>query len=196
VNAPNPLGSAALAALEIRERRRRRAAIAARLLASGADAISSIDWETLENAPAWLGLPEAKLATLQRQIGALQYAQEIRLWIDGPRLTAARTALGDGFLPALLAQRDLIAFPAETGVKPRIDAAEKVTTHLQVAGAAVLLASMPQGALRRVVSAAMAPTAPSPLAPELAQSLVARAQALAAQVAASPLAASQAGSAA
>ena len=107
MNAPNPLGHAALAAIEVRERRRRRAAIAARLLASGADAMSAIDWEMLETAPPWLALPDAKLATLQRQIGALIYAPEIRLWIDGPRLKAARTTLGDTFMQTLLAQRDL-----------------------------------------------------------------------------------------
>jgi len=188
VNAPNPLGHAAVAAIEVRERRRRRAAVASRLLGSGADAISAIDWEMLDGAPAWLGLPDARLATLQRQIGALLYAAEIRLWIDGARLSAARAALGEAFMQALLAQRDPHAFPAETGTRPRIEKVEHVATHLQVAGASVLLASMPQGPLRRAVSAAMAPTVALPLACEVAQSLVARAQSLAAQGGASPLA--------
>jgi hypothetical protein len=180
VNAPHPLGHAALAAIEVRERRRRRSAIAARLLASGADAMSAIDWEMLETAPAWLALPDAKLATLQRQIGALLYAPEIRLWIDGARLNAARAVLGDTFMKTLLAQRDL-AFPQDTGTRPRIESAEHVLTHLQVAGASVLLASIPQGALRRAVSAAMAPTAAMPMACEMAQGLITRAQSLAAQ---------------
>jgi hypothetical protein len=188
VNAPHPLGQGALAALEIRERRSRRAAVAARLLASGADGISAIDWEMLDNAPAWLGLTEAKLATLQRQVGALLYAPEIRLWIDGARLGAARAALGDAYLQALLNQRDLLAFPQDGAPRPRIDSAEKVATHLQLVGAALLLASLPQGALRRAVTAAMAPTAAAPVAFELAQSLVARAQTLAAQGSVSPLA--------
>lgn len=186
MNAPNPLGHAAMAAIEVRERRRRRAAVAARLLASGAGAISAIDWEMLETAPAWLALPDAKLATLQRQIGALIYAPEIRLWIDGARLGAARATLGETFMSALLAQQDLLAFPLDAGARPRIDSAEKVATHLQVVGAAVLLASMPAGRLRDVVCAAMAPTAPAPLPGEMAQSLVARAASLAAQ-SASPL---------
>jgi len=142
----------------------------------------------LEKAPAWLALPEAKLATLQRQIGALLYAAEIRLWIDGARIAAARAALGESFMQALLMQRDLLAFPQDPAARPRIDAAEKVATHLQVIGAAVLLASMPQGPLRRVVTAAMAPTAAAAMAPEMAQSFVARAQSLAAQSVASPLA--------
>jgi hypothetical protein len=181
VNAPNALGHAALAAIEVRERRRRRSAIAARLLASGADAMSAIDWEMLESAPAWLALPDAKLATLQRQIGALLYAPEIRLWIDGARLNAARTVLGDTFLKTLLAQRDLHAFPQDTGTRPRIDTAEHVPTHLQVAGASVLLASIPQGPLRRAVATAMAPTAAMAMASEMAQALVTRVQSLATQ---------------
>lgn len=181
MNAPNALGHAALAAIEVRERRRRRSAIAARLLASGADAMSAIDWEMLESAPAWLALPDAKLATLQRQIGALLYAPEIRLWIDGARLNAARTVLGDTFLKTLLAQRDLHAFPQDTGTRPRIDTAEHVPTHLQVAGASVLLASIPQGPLRRAVATAMAPTAAMAMACEMAQALVTRVQSLATQ---------------
>jgi hypothetical protein len=181
VNAPNPLGHAALAAIEVRERRRRRSAIAARLLASGADAMSAIDWEMLETAPAWLALPDAKLATLQRQIGALLYAPEIRLWIDGARLNAARAVLGDTLMKTLLAHRDLHALPQDTGTRPRIDSAEHVPTHLQVAGASVLLASLPQSALRRAVAAAMAPTAAMAMACEMAQALITRAQSLAAQ---------------
>jgi len=181
VNAPNALGHAALAAIEVRERRRRRSAIAARLLASGADAMSAIDWEMLEAAPAWLALPDAKLATLQRQIGALLYAPEIRLWIDGARLNAARTVLGETFLKTLLAQRDLHAFPQDTGTRPRIDTADHVPTHLQVAGASVLLASIQQGPLRRAVAAAMAPTAAMAMACEMAQALVTRAQSLVTQ---------------
>ena len=181
MNAPSALGHAALAAIEVRERRRRRSAIATRLLASGADAISAIDWEMLETAPAWLALPDTRLATLQRQIGALLYVPEIRLWIDGARLNAARNLLGETFLQALLAQRDLHAFTPDTGTRPRIDTAEHMPTHLQVAGASVLLASIAQGPLRRAVSAAMAPTAAMPMACEMALSLVARAQSLAAQ---------------
>jgi hypothetical protein len=181
VNAPHPLGYAALAAIDIRERRRRRAAIAARLVAGGADSLAAVDWETIENAPAWLALPDNRLATLQRQIGALLYAREIRLWIDGARIGTARNALGEPFLQALLAQRDLVAFPQDTGARRRIDNAEQVAPHLQMAGAAVLLASLPQGPLRRVVAAAMAPTAAAPIGSELAQSLIARAQALAEQ---------------
>src|SRR5262245_45979411 len=177
-----------MTALDVRERRRRRAGVAARLLASGADAISAIDWDMLDKAPAWLALPEADLATLQRQVGALVYASQMRLWIDGARLGAARVAIGEAFMQALLGQRDLVAFPPDSIALPRIEHASKVPTNLQIVGAAVLLASMPQGSMRRVVTAAMAPTAPAAMAAEMAQSLVSRAQALAAQSSASPLA--------
>jgi len=87
----------------------------------------------------------------------------------------------------LLAQRDLLSFPQDTGTRPRINTAEQIPTHLQVAGASVLLASMPQGALRRAISAAMAPTAALPMACEMAQSLITRAHSLAAQSAPSSL---------
>lgn len=187
MNAPHPLGHAALAAIDVRERRHRRAAIAARLVASGADA-SAIGWEMLETAPAWLALPDSRLATLQRQIGALLCAGQIRLWIDGARIAAARSTLGDGFFQALLAQRDLAAFTIDAVARKRIDHADDVAPLLQMTGAAVLLASLPQGPLRAVVTAAMAPTAPAPIASELAQSLIARAQSLAAASTNSPLA--------
>lgn len=186
MNAPHPLGHAALAAIDQRERRRRRAAVASRIVSSGADA-SALDWAMLESAPAWLALPDARLATLQRQIGALVYANEIRLWIDGARIGAARQTLGEAFFNALLAQRDLAAFAVEGGARRKINTADDVAPQLQVAGAAVLLASLPYGPLRAAVIAAMAPTAPADILTELAQSLIARAHALAAPAASTPL---------
>ena len=184
-----------MTALETRERRRRRATIAARVLASGADAISAIDWEMLDKAPAWLALPDAKLATLQRQIGALLYASRsgcgstVPAW---PR-RAARSATPS----CRRCSRNATCrhSRSDASARPRIDSAEKVATHLQVVGAAILLASMPQGALRRVVTVAMAPTAPAPIATELAHALVARAQTLASQGSASPLAGAPTGTA-
>lgn len=180
MSAPNPPAHAAEAARDAREARRRRAAVAARLVAGDAEAVSAIDWDELDRAPAWLALAAPKLATLQRQVGALLYAAQMRLWIDGPRLGAARAAVGDDFLHALQAQHDLQAFPPDAGTLPRIDAAEKVATRLQVAGASVLLASLSPGPLRDALGTAMAPTAAAPMAAGMAQSLVARAQALAA----------------
>jgi hypothetical protein len=178
-----------MAGIEVRERRRRRAAMAARLLHSGVEDLAAIDWDALDAAPAWLALPAAELATLQRQVGALVYAAQIRLWIDGARLAAARAALGEPYLDALLAQHDLHAFPADAGAYPPAATADKVPVRLQVAGAAVMLASLPQGALRRVVSAAMAPTAAAAMVSDQAQSLIARAQTLAVHATAAALAA-------
>jgi hypothetical protein len=178
-----------MAAIEVRERRHRRAAMAARLLQSGVEDLAAIDWDALDAAPAWLALPAAELATLQRQVGALVYAAQIRLWIDGARLAAARAALGEPYLDALLAQPDLHAFPADAGAHPPAATADKVPVRLQVAGAAVMLASLPQGALRRVVSAAMAPTAAAAMVSDQAQSLIARAQTLAVHATAAALAA-------
>jgi hypothetical protein len=169
----------AMAPLDVRERRRRRAAVATRLATGNADAVAVVDWHMLDAAPAWLALRDAELATLQRRIGALLYAPEIRLWIDHARLAAARTALGETFMQALLAQRDLLAFPIDAGARPRINAADQVPVQLQLAGAAVLLASLPQGPLRQAMSTAWTTVAAAPMAAELAQSYVTRGQSLA-----------------
>src|SRR5207244_226909 len=74
------------------ERRARRAMIAHRLMAKAADAAAVLDWETLDRAPGWLGLPEGALALCARRIGAVLCAPALRLWIDGPRIAAARAA--------------------------------------------------------------------------------------------------------
>lgn len=177
-------GASAAVALEARERRRRRAAAAARLVAGAPEALAELDWDALDQAPAWLSLPDPALATVQRQIGALLHAPQIRLWIDGPRLGAARGAVGEAFLQALLAQPEAPPLPGDVAARVRFTDADQVRTQLQIAGASVLLASLPQGPLRRAVAAAMAPTAASPMADELARSMVARVQALSAPAAA------------
>jgi hypothetical protein len=184
VNAPHHIGSADVAAAQARDRRQRRAATAQRLLSGAPDAVAALDWDSLDSGPAWLALPEAALATFQRRVGAVLCAPTLRLWIDGPRLGAARVALGESFLQALLARRDWPALPRDVVAQPRIDVAEQVGVLLQVAGAAVLLASLSQGPLRRVVSAAMTPrVASAAMAPDVAQTVVALTQTLVAKVA-------------
>jgi hypothetical protein len=168
---------------QAREQRRLRAAIAARLQFKAPAAAATLDWDALDRAPAWLALPERALATLQRQVGALLYAPDMRLWIDGRRLAAARVALGEAFLNALLAQRDAALMPLDAAARARIETAEQVAARLAAAGAAVLLAAIPAGALREVAAAAMAPLSAAAMACELAQSLVARALVLSAQAA-------------
>ena len=164
-------------------KRRQRAAFAQRLLSKAPDSAALLDWDSLDHAPAWLGLPETELTTFQCQVGAVLHAPALRLWIDGPRLGSARLVLGDAFLQALLAQPDSAAIPIDLVGCPRIDSPSLVGALLKAAGASVLLASMPHGSVRRVAGAALAPTNASPIAQALAQSLVSQAQALASKVA-------------
>ena len=166
---------------EARERRRRRAACAERLLAKAPEAAPSLDWDALDHAPPWLGVPEPMLAAFQRRVGAVLCAPALRLWIDGPRLAAARAALGDPFLHALLAAPDFPDLHAATAAPPRLDAAERIGALLQAAGGGVLLASLPDGPLRSAAGAAMAPAVPLLMGAELAQALVARTMKLIAQ---------------
>jgi hypothetical protein len=157
----------------------RRTVIAERLIARAPGAVKEVDWDALEAAPAWLALPDAQLLALQRQVGAVVYAPQMRLWIDGARLAAVRAAVGDSFLQALLAQRDA-PLPHELLPLPRIELAAQLTARLQAAGAAVLLASIAPGPLRRAAGAVLGLASAPALACELAQSLVARAQSIAA----------------
>lgn len=158
-------------------RRHRRAAVARRLLAAAPDAAGSLDWDTLDTAPTWIALSDTELMVLARQVGAVLCAASVRLWIDGARLGAARTALGGPFLQALLALPDAQVLPRNVAPCPRIDSAEQVAPVLRTSGLGVLLASLPSGPLRRAASALLGSTA-SAMAPALAQALVSRAQTL------------------
>jgi hypothetical protein len=158
-------------------RRHRRAAVCRRLLAAAPEAAGSLDWDALDAAPAWLALSDADLMVLARQVGAILCAASIRLWIDGARLGAARTAVGAPFLLALQALPDAQVLPRNVAPCPRIDAAEQVAPMLRTSGSGVLLASLPNGALRRAATALLGGNA-STMAPALAHTLVARAQSL------------------
>ncbi len=160
------------------QQRRHRAAVARRL--AGHDAAAALDWDQLSRAPAWLALPEADAAVLQRRVGAVFQARAIRLWIDGPRIAAAQAALGEGFLARLLALPDAVSIPMELVSVPRAEHAAQVAPRLQATGASVLLASLAHGALRRAAAALLAPAGASTMAPELAATLVERALSLAA----------------
>ncbi|HJV95523.1 MAG TPA: hypothetical protein VJ608_05770 [Albitalea sp.] len=160
--------------------RRRRATLAQRLIAMAPDAVGALDWDALARAPDWLALPDDALLALQRQVGALLCAAEMRLWIDGARLAAARAALGEPYLRALLAQPAMPSTPLDAAACPRIALPGQVGALLQLAGGSVLLASLTHGPLRRAASAALAPAVASTIARELARSLIARAQSLAA----------------
>jgi len=157
-------------------RRLHRAAVARRALDKAADAAAALDWAMLDAAPAWLGLPEPALSLFARRVGARLYARDMRLWIDGARITAARKALGDAYLQALLAEPDAPAF--EGPGRPRLDSADRVATLLQAAGSGVLLASMTPSALRRVASDVLGPAIDLPMTPAEAQALIERALAV------------------
>lgn len=158
--------------------RRHRAAVARRLIGRAPDAVAGLDWDACDRAPAWLALDDDDLASFQCRVGAVLCARALRLWIDGPRLAAARAILGDGFLAQLLAQPDSASIPLGLVGAPRIDHAAQVGPALQAAGASVLLASLAHGPLRQAVGVMLAPAAPSTMTHELADTLVARAQAL------------------
>jgi hypothetical protein len=173
-------GSGGLAAGDdSRTRRQQRAAVAQRLRTQAPDAVATLDWDALDDAPGWLALPDAELARFECQVGAMLYAPALRLWIDGARLNAARAALGAPFLQALRALPSTQVLPNNVAPCPRIDSAEQVAPLLRGAGASVLLASMLPGPLRLVVGAALAPATPAPMAGPLAHSLIARAITLA-----------------
>lgn len=164
--------------------RRHRAAVARRLVERAPDAVAALDWEACERAPAWLALGADELTTFQCRVGAVLCARALRLWIDGPRLAAARALLGESFLAQLLAQPDSASIPLGLIGAPRIDSAAQVGPALQAAGASVLLASLAHGPLRQAVGVMLAPAAPSTMTHELADTLVARAHALAQDAAA------------
>lgn len=167
-----------------RQRRCLRAAVAERLMAHAPAAAAELDWDALDAAPAWLAWPEAQATALQCRVGALICAPTIRLWIDAPRLAAAARVVGTEYLQALLALPDQQVLPRDLADCPRIDCPEQVAALLRAAGAAVMLAALPVGPLRRAVSSTLAPITASPMAGALAESLVARAQRLALQPAA------------
>jgi hypothetical protein len=155
------------------ERRTHGAAVARRLLAGPASAAAAaLDWDSLVHAPAWLGWTEAEMAWFARRAGALLAWPAPGLWIDAARLAAARAAVGADWWRLLLRHdaRPLVAapqpLPAEAGPQAEAPggapldpglglwtqsarlAPAEVGPAFQAAGAALLLASLPHGALR------------------------------------------------
>jgi len=166
-----PLTAAAAAAA-----RRRRTTVAARLIHQAPHVAATLDWDTLDNAPVWLSLPDDQLEALQCRIGALLHLRAMRLWIDGARLGAARAVLGEPFLRSLLAQPEVAAVPTGAMNLPRIDTAMQVGPLLRASGASVLLASLQPGPLHSAAAALLAPAVAAEMHAELAQTLIARAE--------------------
>ena len=154
------------------ERRRFRAAVAEMLMARAPAAVAALDWDALDAAPAWLALPAGLLDALQSQVGAVLYGPAMRMWIDSGRLAAARAAVGDAFLRALLGRPDVPAAP-RAPLAPAIPAAQ-VGAYLRHAGAAVLQATLP-AALRGVAASALGQSAPMVIDAANALALVERA---------------------
>jgi hypothetical protein len=159
--------------------RAHRAEVAQRLLGSAPEAVAAIDWDALERAPGWLALPAAALETLQRRLGAMWCAPALRLWIDRTRLEAARRAVGASFLDAVLANDNAgAALAHRTVLELEYVPARELGTLLQSIGAAVLAASLRDGALHDLAPAVLGQPAAIDIAPATAAALVERAQAL------------------
>jgi hypothetical protein len=169
----------------LRLRRERRARIAERLRRGAPVAAATLGWEALDAAPDWLGVSDEALLLWQRRVGAVFCAPALRRWIDARRVQALRGAVGDAFYRALLRAGDPLqaaALPAglpdwpqgqaEGGSAGAVDPAA-VAPLLRGCGAAVLVCTLPHGALRHAVSQALAPLAelmmPAPHALALAE---------------------------
>jgi hypothetical protein len=157
-------------------RRQHRAAVARRVVEKAPAVAAELDWGLLAVAPAWLALSEADLGVFARRVGAVLCAPAVRLWIDGPRIAAVRSAVGGDFLQALLAETDVPAI--EAGGQPRLDSAERVPTLLQATGSGVLLAALPHGALRRAASDVLGPAVDLAIPADVARSLIERTRSL------------------
>lgn len=168
---PDTQGTALIAGprRQLRAQQARLARLAERLLSSAPRAAPQLSWAALEAAPAWLGRTEPRLRRLQMQVGAVFCAPALRCWIDGPRVRALLAALGPGFVQALLLQSDRArsaALPAELPDWPLAQGSggpantpAAVAELLRSCGAAVLVGTLPHGALRHAASQALAPLA-------------------------------------
>jgi hypothetical protein len=154
------------------ERHRRRGATAARLLGAAPDAAAALDWDALDRAPAWLAVPDAELAMEQRRIGAVLHTAAIRLWIDRRKLAAARAAVGDAFLRALLADSAAPEVARHTAIAR--DACSDVAEWLRQAGAAVQAAAISDSPLGQAAGIALCGRADGalPMPAEAARGLI------------------------
>ena len=157
------------------QQRHQRAAVARRLLAEAAPLARNLDWAALDQAPPWMALSTGGLALFTRRVGSVLAAPALRLWIAAPQITAARAAVGSAWWQALMARADWPPLPPQVQTWPdgaTVDA-DGVARVLHEAGAAVLLATLPHGALRHVASQLLAPVAaflmPGPAAQALLQ---------------------------
>ena len=177
LQSPSPVAPSAPTAAAIRQHRAR---VAAQLLAEQPERAAGLDWDTLARAPAWMGWPAATRALFIRRVGSVLLAPGLRLWIAAAPIAAARQALGAAWWQQLLQARDWPPLPAQTTPAPADAVLDStgVDRLLHEAGAAVLLASLPHGALRHLASQWLAPVAPMVLAGAAAQRVLLRTEQL------------------
>lgn len=133
-----------------------RAAIARRLLADAPTEARSLSWAQLDTAPAWLALPHDELHALARRCGSVLAAPALRLWIAAPLRELGRAALGPAWWRALRSAPDWPrlpdGLPAALADWPPVASPDALAQQFTEAGAAVLLAGLPHGALRHAAS--------------------------------------------
>ena len=150
-------GAAFERARDVRRRRRRRGAAARQLLAlavKGAlDAPERWDWDTLGSLPSWCLLDAPARLRLQRVAGLLFLGPELRLWIDRARLDEAAALVGADALDAVIDEADRrfagsdvdgAGSVAPVAASAGADA-PSLAERLDGTGAAVLLATLPDG---------------------------------------------------
>ena len=142
-------------------RRRHRADVARQLMAEVPQAARALDWPTLAEAPAWLTLSRNAQRLFARRVGSVLAAPALRLWIAAPQIAAAQAARGEDWWKALMARPDWPALPPQLSPWPEGAATDPagVAAVLHEAGAAVLLATLPHGALRHAASQLLSPAA-------------------------------------
>lgn len=136
--------------------RQLRAAVARRLLDEAPTEARALTWPQLDAAPAWLALEQDELLALARRCGSVLAAPALRLWIAGPLRELARASLGAAWWRALRSAPTWPALPegAPSALAdwPQVSTPEALARQFTEAGAAVLLAGLPHGALRHAAS--------------------------------------------
>lgn len=145
------------AAADAAARRALRAQVAQRLHEAAPQAARALDWAALDAAPLWLALSPSALALWCRRVGAVLAAPALRLLLTAAPLRALHGAVGADWTQALLAQRNWPAPPGLPWTGAASPAPAELPAALQGAGAAVLLAALPHGALRHAAAQLLEP---------------------------------------